>query len=374
MKRFRNCTILRLPAPRKRDPAPRPVKPASRPLPRARRPRATIAEVARRAGVSVGTVSNVLNERGNVRPAREALVREAIAALAYVPDGVAQSLRRRRSRVVGLCAPLTSSAYLAALLDAFEDVASAQGYEVMQVLSRQEPALELRRIRALLARKVDGLIVIPSVDPARSLDLIADTGTPTVIVDRLQQDTRFDYVTMDDHGAMTQTTRALLALGHRVLLFVVRHPALPTTRHRIEAFRATVAERRGARGHLLVRDPSDRAFAAQVRAALSGAQRPTAIIASNSALALDLLRTLRALDLAVPGDVSLVSFDAPDWADVLQAPLAVVRPPTGDIARRAWELLLRRMREPDRTAERIVLPASLELRASVARPGPGSAA
>ncbi|HEX4884354.1 MAG TPA: LacI family DNA-binding transcriptional regulator [Casimicrobiaceae bacterium] len=337
------------------------------PRPARRRRRPTIEDVARRAGVSVGTVSNVLNERGNVRPGREALVRDAIAALAYVPNGVAQSLRRQRSRVVGLCAPLTSSAYFAALLDAFEDIAAAQGYEVMQVLSRQDPALELRRIRALLARKVDGLIVIPSVDPRGAFDLIAASGTPAVIVDRLHDDRRFDYVTMDDHGAMTQAVRALLEHGHRRLLYVFRYPSLPTTRRRIEAFRAALARVAGTSAQVLVRDASDAVFATQVRAALAPRTRPTAIVASNSALTLALLRVLRDLGLSVPADVSLVSFDAPDWAEVLETPLAVVRPPTAEIARRAWELLLKRMREPDRPVERVQLPAALEMRASVAR-------
>ena len=335
---------------------------------RPRRERPTIEDVARRAGVSIGTVSNVLNERGNVRPTREALVREAITALAYVPNGVAQSLRRRQSHVVGLCAPFSSSAYFAALLEAFEDIAAAQGYEVMQVLSRQEPVLELRRIRALLARKVDGLIVIPSAEPARAFDLIADSGTPAVVVDRLHTDSRFDYVTMDDHGAMTMAARALLDRDHRRLLYVVRYPALPTTQRRMEAFRAAVARSQGAKGEILVREPSDAAFAEQIRAQFAGVNRPSAVIASNSRLTLDLLRCMRALDLATPRDVSLLSFDAPDWADVLQAPLAVVRPPTVEIARRAWELLLRRMREPERPTERVELPATLELRASVAGP------
>lgn len=340
---------------------------AAAPPGRRARARPTIEDVARRAGVSVGTVSNVLNERGNVRPAREALVREAIAALAYVPDGVAQSLRRRRSRVVGLCAPLTSSAYFAALLDAFEDIAAAQGYEVMQVLSRQEPALELRRIRALIARKVDGLIVIPSADPGRAFDLVAQSGTPAVIVDRLHGDPRFDYVTMDDHGAMAEVTEALLGHGHRRLLYVVRYPSLPTTRRRIEAFRATLARAPGAHGEVLVRDPSDTAFAGQLRGVFARADRPTAVVTSNSALTLALLQCARALDVAVPRDVSLVSFDAPDWAEVLAVPLAVVRPPTEGIARCAWELLLARMREPDRPPQRVELRATLELRASVAR-------
>jgi LacI family transcriptional regulator len=205
--------------------------------------RPTILDVARRAGVSLGTVSNVVNERGNVSATRQARVQAAIAALRYVPNGVAQSLRRQRSRVVGLCAPLTSSAYFAALLDTFEDLAATQGYEMMQVLSRQEPALELRRISALIARKVDGLILIPSHAPSAAFDLLANAAIPTVIVDRAYDDRRFDYVTIDDHAAMAAAARALLSRGHRRLLYVLRYPGLVTTQQRMRGFKETVAAR-----------------------------------------------------------------------------------------------------------------------------------
>jgi len=335
--------------------------------------RATIEDVARHASVSVGTASNVLNQRGNVRTERAARVHEAIVALRYVPNGVAQSLRRQRSRVVGLCVPLTSSAYFAALLDAFEDIASAQGYEVMQVLSRQDPALEERRVRALIARKVDGLIVIPSASPQRTFDLIVGSGVPAVIVDRLSGDSRFDYVTLDDYGAMRSVTRELLKRGHRRLLYVVRYPALVTTRRRIEAFRATVRRTHGAVAEVCIREPDDEAFTRQVGVILDRADRPTAAIGSNSALTLALLKALRERGVVIPRDLSVIAFDAPDWSQLLTPPLAVVRPPTRDIARMAWNLLLRRMREPGMVAERIELSAAIELTGSVAAvPAPNS--
>src|SRR5450755_2223219 len=114
--------------------------------PAARKP--TVLDVAHLAGVSVGTVSNVLNDHGNVSDARTAQVRSAIAQLDFVPNSVAQGLRRSESRVIGLCTPLTSSAYFAALLEMFEHLAAQQRYEVMQVLSHGDPALELRRVQA----------------------------------------------------------------------------------------------------------------------------------------------------------------------------------------------------------------------------------
>ncbi len=330
--------------------------------------RPTITDVARRAGVSLGTVSNVVNERGNVSAARQARVLTAIAALAYVPNGVAQSLRRQRSRVVGLCAPLTTSAYFAALLDTFEDLAAARGYEVMQVLSRQEPALELRRISALIARKVDGLILIPSFDPSAAFDLIATAGIPAVIVDRASDDRRFDYVTIDDYGAMKETASALLRRGHRRLLYVLRYPRLVTTQQRIRSFRETIASTRGAVAEICVREPLEEAFARQVAAIMRRVDAPTGIVASNSDITLALLRIFIGLGIRYPRDVSLVAFDAPPWAEVLTPPLSVVEPPVAEIARKAWEILQARMEGGGGRRRHIALTAELIERASLAPP------
>jgi LacI family transcriptional regulator len=335
---------------------------------RTRRRGPTIHDVAKRAGVSLGTVSNVLNARGNVLPERSRRVQAAITALGYVPNGVAQSLRRQRSHVVGLVAPSTYSAYFAALLDAFEDVAAANGYEVMQVLSRHDPAVEVRRVRAMLARKVDGLIVIPSGEPRSALDLIAASRVPAIVVDRASGDPRFDYVTLDDYRAMGDAAHALIRRGHRRLLYVVRYPSLVTTRMRIAAFNDAAATVRGVRAETCEREASDEGFDAQVRALMSRRDPPTAIIASNSAIALALLRVLRALGIACPRDVSLIAFDAPAWAEVTTPPISVVRPPAEAIARTAWALLLRRMRQASGRRERVELKAELLLRESVAPP------
>jgi LacI family transcriptional regulator len=325
----------------------------------------TIRDVAERAGVSIGTVSNVLNGAIPVSDRRRDAVTEAIDALGYVPNSLAQSLRRRTSRVVGLLATGTSSAYFAALLDAFEDIAARQGYEVMQVLSRAEPELELRRVRALVSRKVDGLIMVPTAAPERAYDLIAEAGLPAVVVDRASADPRFDYVTMDNREAMDAAVRRLAGRGHRRLLYIVRWPELVTTRERIAAFRAAAGEL-GIAGEVIRREPDDAGFLAQLGAVMAGPSRPSAIVASNSDLTLALLRALKSLGLAIPRDVSVLAFDEPVWAEVLTPPLAVVRHPVEAIARSAWEILIRRMETGAPASRRVVHAAEVVLRDSIA--------
>ena len=327
--------------------------------------RTTLVDVARHAGVALGTASNVINGRGGVSTARIARVQAAIAALGYVPDGVAQSLRRRTSRVVGLCVPSTSSAYFAALQDAFEDIAASQGYELMQVLSRSDPALELRRVEAMLSRRVDGMILVPAAAPEATFDLIAASGVPAVVVDRSFSDRRFDYVTIDDREAMRKATAMLLDHGHRRLLYVVRWPSLVTTKMRIAGYRSALRAG-GATGAVLARADGDGEFAAQMAAALTGRNRPTAVIASNSPVALALLKVLQGMKLAIPQDLSLLVFDEPEWAAVTSPPLAVVRHPTADIARTAWELLIQRMHAPRTKRSRVQFEAVMVGGASIA--------
>lgn len=331
--------------------------------------RPTIPDVAKLAGVSVGTVSNVLNAVGNVSAARAAQVNAAMEQLGYLPNGVAQSLRRSASRVVGLCAPLTSSAYFAALLEIFEELAAGAGYELMQVLSHGDPALELRRVRALLSRSVDGLILIPTHDSGPTLDLLAERATPTVLVDRVTGDRRFDSVAIDDHKAMFEATAHLIALGHRNLLYLIRDPRLVTTRQRIAGFKAAAAASpTRIIASVCQRDIDDVAFAAQVAAALRGPQPPTAIIASNSAIALSMIEILRALAVRWPEDVSVLAFDEPVWAPIMSPPLAVLRHPTRAIAEAAWECLMRRVNTPAVRRRNIVLEARFIAAASVAAP------
>lgn len=329
----------------------------------------TILDVARRARVSVGTVSNVLNDRGNVSVGRRAKVVAAMAALGYVPNRVAQSLRGGESHVIGLCTPVTTSAYFMALLEMFETLAAQQGYELMQVLSHGDPALELRRVQALVGRNVDGLILIPTYDAKASLDLLAERGIPAVVIDQVMRDRRFDHVAIDDRKAMRDATAYVIGLGHRRLLYLVRDLRLSIVQRRVEGFEeASAAARPPVTAKVIQRDPDDGAFAAQVAHALSLPGAPTAIIASNSAIALSLVRILQQLGRRWPDDIALLAFDEPVWAQIVTPPLAVVRHPTRQIAAEAWNRLLVRLREPDARPTRITLEASLIPGPSLAPP------
>ena len=333
------------------------------------RSKPTIHDVAKRAKVSVGTVSHVLSGQVPVSGERHDRVTRAIAQLGYVPNFHAQGLRRGLSSVVGLCFPHVSTAYLNVLADTLEDIALREGFGIMHVFSRHDPATEFARVRDLLKYQVDGLILFPSSAPETTLDLAHDNAMPLVLVDRPTADSRFDQVILDNRKTIREGAKRLLALGHRRLLFVCRSRDRLVTQYRIEGLNAA---KRQAGSPVDVRvleiGENEAAVGPQLAQIFRAAAPPTAIIVSNSHQASLILGALRGLSIRCPQDVSLLAFDDPEWADLVTPRLSVIRQPAAAIAQQAWDLLMRRIRHPTAAVRSVALEAEIVLRESTAPP------
>ncbi|WP_158801162.1 LacI family DNA-binding transcriptional regulator [Acidisoma sp. L85] len=328
--------------------------------------RPTITDVARTAGVSLGSVSHVLNGTTKVSTALRAKVEAAVQALGYEHNMLAHAQRRQRSPVVGLSVPHVASAYLAALIDSFEEIAAVRGYQLMQVLTRRDPEVELRRVRELLRHRVAGLLLVPTVDPSATLELIAASGTPAVLIDRPSGDGRFDEVTFDNHRIMTEAVSQLIGLGHYRILFIVEARKLSISRQRI----AALHERAAAavpQVDVFVMEVGDdpAAYAQRLTQMLEEPRDPIAVIVSNSVVASRTLRVLQTMGKDYPGRISLLAFEEPDWAELTSPQLSVIRQPVHGIAREAWELLLRRMHGEHSPVQHLELRAEITLRGSV---------
>jgi LacI family transcriptional regulator, galactose operon repressor len=326
----------------------------------ARDKRATVADVAARAGVSIGTVSNVLNGVIPVSDMTRQRVHQAIADLDYRQNMLAQGLRSKRAPIVGLCVPHTSITYFSELVDAFEEVASDNNMAIMQVLSRQDPRQEYERVRSLLNYRVGGLILVPTMTPETTFEMVMKSDIPTIVVDRAPDERfGFDKVTFDNTDAMRRAGQGLIQRGHRHVLFVVHQRQLGVTRQRIAGLEEALGSIAPKGRMQVVECPNQNALTAILAAELRRPERPTAIIVSNSKLASWLYRSLRALSVRCPEDVSVVAFDEPEWADIVTPSLSVVRQPTRDIAVMAWRFLLNRL------SDRVTDPQSIELQAEV---------
>jgi LacI family transcriptional regulator len=328
--------------------------------------RVTIVDVAERARVSLGTVSQALNHPEHVGAERLARVMQAIAELGYTRNLLAQGLRAKRTSAIGLCVPHSRIAFFAALVYRFEELAFAQGLQVMHVLSHETAGRELERIKTLVSYGIDGLLLVPSTKPEAALDYLAAGGVPTVVVDRpLQRRDRFDQVVADNRGTMALLVGRLIALGHRRLVLITRHRSITVTLQRTAGLRAAVAKASGVQARIIECGDTPELFRPRLEAEL-GEFGATAIIAGNDVIAAWTMRELQRLGVHCPADVSLVAFDEPSWAELTTPPLSTVRLAVEEMATTAWSVLIERMQDRSAPPRHVVIPAEIKFRGSVA--------
>lgn len=327
---------------------------------------ATIIDVANRAGVSLGTVSNVLNGRVSVRKETKEQVEQAIRDLGFTPSMIASGMRRQRSNVIGLCVPYTNFQNFSLLADAVERIAAAEGFELMQVYSRQDPEVELQRIERLLAFRVGGVMLIPSLKPEQSLERLIRSNTPTVILNRPIDDDRFDQVMTDHREAVRQVVTRLIERGHKRIVLCSQYPTLSVTRSRVAAMKELVKKSgTGVEAIACRTGATQEEFAERVVPYLDVKDGPLAVICSNSIVTTWLLRIAKSRGLHGPTDYSVVALDDPEWGDIVTPSLSVVHQPTELLAKTAMQTLVARMRRLASAPTLVLVPPEVRFRESV---------
>lgn len=325
----------------------------------------TISEVARAAGVSIATVSHVVNGTRDVPPDTAQLVNEAIARIGYRPNHVARSLELDSTRTVGLAISTLSNPYFGDIVGAVEAECARLGLMVFLADTQDDPERELAVIHVLHQRRVDGIIFAPSAEPIQALDYLLNSGPPCVLVDRMA-DRRFDQVGVDNVNAMNMLVEHVLSKGHRDIAFVAGQRGFATTIERIAGFQAAL-ESRGIElpAEWMVTGSATTADAsAAARRLLTRPERPSVIVTGNNLATIGVMRAVRELGLTVPDDVSLVGLDDFEWANLFEPRLTLVEQPCAELGRQAVALLIERIAAPTAEHRSVRLPTMLNVRAS----------
>lgn len=329
---------------------------------------ATIAEVARKAGVSVSTVSHVVNGTRYVSPAKASLVQDAIAVVGYFPNSLARSLKRASTSSVGLAISAISNPYFSDIICAVETECARLGLTVLLSDTQDDPDKEVAVIQALHQRRVDGIILAPSAEPKRALDYIAGLNLPCVLIDRMADD-RFDQIGVENVEAISALIDHVVSFGHRRIGFVAGQPGFVTTLERLAAYRSALA----THGIDLVTDyvvdgnATTACASAAAHRLLSLPQPPTALVTGNNLATIGVMRAIRERGLSVPKDISLVGIDDFEWSDFFEPRLTLVQQPCSELGRQAAGLLMDRIGAPDGIRKAIRLAPTLRLRASCGR-------
>lgn len=310
---------------------------------------ATIREVAQTAGVSVATVSRVLNASGRVSTQAEQAVRQAAASLGFRPNLVGRSLRGVRTRTFGVMLPTLLHPVFAECLQGVESAAQAQGYAITLSTTGYRAEAEESASERLLQQRVDGLILTVA-DATRSplLDKLDAEGVPYVLafnqtgLAAKKRATKLrPSVGVDNRKAAQQMVAHLLDLGHQRIEFVAgQFMQSDRSRQRFAGYQDAMAT-----ASLPTRDPLELPFdstdvRAELQDLLAGRDAPTALFCSNDQLAMTVIRDLRRMGLRVPEDVSVAGFDGVRVGEWMTPVLSTVVQPNADIGRTAVDLLL----------------------------------
>jgi LacI family transcriptional regulator len=332
---------------------------------------ATLRDVASRAGVSIGSVSAVVNRSAQVSPAMQAKVNAAIEELGYAPDAIARGLKMGRTRTVGLILPDITNPHFAGIARAVETACDAAGYLLMLCSTADDPDKELRHLRLLRMQRVAGLIlVLGGIEPGYVDSIRKAISVPAVLVDRVMRGLSFDAVLLDNRKASRVVVDYLIRSGHRRIGFVAGDPRISLSAERLIGYRQALQE------HGIAFDPElveigdfrvEPAFRATV-SLLHRPQRPTAILSTSNHTTIGVMNALAAEGLNCPEDISVAGIDDFEWSSAFAPRLTTAAQPIGEIGTKAVELLLNRLGGDDvRRPRRIVLPPRLVLRDSCRR-------
>lgn len=317
----------------------------------------TMRDVARLAGVSITTVSHVVNETRPVAPDTRDRVLAAVEETGYTGDAIARSLVTGGTRTIGLALPLTGNPHAAALTAAVESAVVAAGHTLILADTHDDADAERAALRALRSRRVDGILLTATAGASEGvLAELRKLGIPTVLTDRVPEHTGADQVGPENVQATSDLVRHLGELGHRRIAMITGPAAISTSAERLLGYRLGLGRAKLVWDPELVASGPPRAAADEMRSLLALPAPPTAVVAGDGVILLGVLAAARVLGRRIGVDLAVVAHDDVEWAQLVDPPVTTTAQPVDEIATTAVRLLLDRITDPDRPPSTIRVP------------------
>ena len=333
----------------------------------------TIKDVARQAGVSVGTASQALRGSPAVRETTRRRVLVVAKRLRYQPSALARGLVTRRTHTVGLLISDIANPFFIRAVRAVEDVAQENGYNVILCNTDEDPGKERQYLRVLMEKRVDGIILATTGASRRAVREIRWRRIPLVLFDRELPGVATNVVKVDGMLGGRLATQHLLDLGHRRIGIIHGPRNRSTGAERLEGYLAALRAANVRPAAELIHEGNFKQDSGHrlTRALLEMSRPPTALFCTNNLMTVGALWALREGNVRIPDDLSLVGYDDMEWWTLTHPPLTTVGQPVYDLGREAMRLLLTQIsQERVRRPQRVVLKPELILRDSCGPPSP----
>ncbi len=325
-------------------------------------------DVAQAAGVSLGTVSNVINHPEIVAEGTRNRVRQAIKDLGFVVNASAQTLRAGRTRVLGLVVPDIGNPFFTEVAKGVDDAAFAAGYSVILCNTDEDSAKEDRYLELLASQRVAGILITPARETHAAMTRLTSREVAITLLDRSSTGLDACSVAVDDAAGAGMAFDHLYSLGHRHIVVLLGPDDIPQIIERRRGVNAAAAGRLDDGSLRFVTSPHMTAAAGESTMTQFLKEQKgtfTALFCANDLLALGAIRALRAAGLTVPRDVSVIGYDDIDFAASAQIPLTSIRQPKYQLGHAATELLIGECEDPSSHAhQRVMFQPQLIVRES----------
>ena len=329
----------------------------------------TIKDIAKEAGVSIGTISNFFNKSSIVSEELSKKIQKVISKYNYRINVSASSLRGKITKMIGVIIPDSSNLVFSYVIREIEKLAHERGYSIVISSSNYSYQQEIENIEVLKSRNIDGIIIIPSkenIEIFSSLDL---SKTPVVLINRRIKDSNIDYVMGDTHKALVEVIDYCAKLGHKKIAFINREPNLEISKERMRGYKEGLKKNNikfdpkyliNGEGFLLEDGYRDMLKIMKIKG------KPTAVIAYNDMLAIGAIKAIKDNNLKVPDDYSVIGYDNSYINNFVDPTLTSVTFQRKEIAKIAFSLIMDRIRGDKSEPKGVIVSSSIVIRDSTA--------
>jgi len=330
-----------------------------------------INDIAIKTGLSISTVSRVLNgksEQFRIGKKSQQKIHEVAKELNYVPNQLAANLRAGKSNTIALIVPSLNNPFFADLTSSINAEIRKYGYTTMISDSDENIEIEKMELQQMIAMNVDGLIIAPCNDQPCQVKQLADQGLPIVCIDRYFENLEIPFVSTDNYDGAYHATKHLIENGHSIITCIQGVQHSTPNKLRVKGFKDAMEES-GLHQYLVIGDNfSLQNGYLETRLLLHQKKMPTAIFALSNTIALGCMKALKEMNIRIPEDVSLITFDDHPYLEYLETPLSCVAQPVNDISKIAIKFLFSQInQEESNILRQILLKPQLILKKSVKR-------
>lgn len=329
-----------------------------------------INDIAKKAGLSITTVSRVLNgkaEQYRIGKKSQEKIKNAARELNYVPNQFAANLRSGRSNTIALIVPSLNNPFFAGIASKINAEIRKYGYITIIGDSDENQEIEKMELLQLMSRNIEGLIIVPCGDQWEHIKQLYDNGLPVICIDRYFENLDIPFVSTDNYDGAYSATKLLIEHGHNKIACIQGVQKSTPNRLRIKGFRDAMNEAGLSDFSITGDDFSIQNGYLETKLLLQQKNRPTAIFSLSNTIAMGCMKAFKEENISIPEDISLITFDDHPYLDYLATPLSCIAQPINDISKIAVKFLFSRLENQEISTKQVLLKPKIKYKESIKR-------